>query len=93
MLVALITALHLLLALGLIGLILLHRGQGGGVRQGPIEQAGQEPNPLFFLIGPVIDQEAGRVKLGSACSVTLMSRLKTSDGTFIECALTLTPER
>ncbi|MDA2983888.1 MAG: preprotein translocase subunit SecG [Actinomycetota bacterium] len=31
MLVALITALHLLLALGLIGLILLHRGQGGGM--------------------------------------------------------------
>jgi preprotein translocase subunit SecG len=30
-LVALITALHLLLALGLIGLILLHRGQGGGI--------------------------------------------------------------
>ncbi len=31
MLVALVTALHLLLALGLIGLILLHRGQGGGI--------------------------------------------------------------
>lgn len=31
MVVALITALHLLLALGLIGLILLHRGQGGGI--------------------------------------------------------------
>jgi len=30
-LVAIITALHLLLALGLIGLILLHRGQGGGI--------------------------------------------------------------
>ena len=31
MLVAVVTALHLLLALGLIGLILLHRGQGGGI--------------------------------------------------------------
>ena len=31
MLVALVTALHLLLALALIGLILLHRGQGGGM--------------------------------------------------------------
>lgn len=31
MLVALVTALHLLLALALIGLILLHRGQGGGI--------------------------------------------------------------
>lgn len=31
MLVALVTALHLLLALLLIGLILLHRGQGGGI--------------------------------------------------------------
>ena len=31
MLVALVTALHLLLALSLIGLILLHRGQGGGI--------------------------------------------------------------
>lgn len=31
MLVALVTALHLLLAIGLIGLILLHRGQGGGM--------------------------------------------------------------
>ena len=31
MLVVLVTALHLLLALGLIGLILLHRGQGGGM--------------------------------------------------------------
>lgn len=31
MLVAVVTALHLLLALGLIGLILLHRGQGGGM--------------------------------------------------------------
>ncbi len=31
MLVALVTALHLLLALGLIALILLHRGQGGGI--------------------------------------------------------------
>jgi preprotein translocase subunit SecG len=30
-LVALVTALHLLLALSLIGLILLHRGQGGGI--------------------------------------------------------------
>lgn len=30
-LVALVTALHLLLALGLIALILLHRGQGGGM--------------------------------------------------------------
>jgi preprotein translocase subunit SecG len=30
-LVALVTALHLLLALALIGLILLHRGQGGGI--------------------------------------------------------------
>jgi len=30
-LVAIITALHLLLALGLIGLVLLHRGQGGGI--------------------------------------------------------------
>jgi preprotein translocase subunit SecG len=30
-LVALVTALHLLLALGLITLILLHRGQGGGI--------------------------------------------------------------
>jgi len=30
-LVALVTALHLLLALALIGLILLHRGQGGGM--------------------------------------------------------------
>jgi len=29
--VALVTALHLLLALALIGLILLHRGQGGGM--------------------------------------------------------------
>ena len=31
MLVAVVTALHLLLALALIGLILLHRGQGGGI--------------------------------------------------------------
>lgn len=31
MLVAIVTALHLLLALALIGLILLHRGQGGGM--------------------------------------------------------------
>ena len=31
MLVAIVTALHLLLALGLIALILLHRGQGGGI--------------------------------------------------------------
>lgn len=31
MLVALVTALHLLLAIALIGLILLHRGQGGGM--------------------------------------------------------------
>lgn len=31
MLVALVTALHLVLALALIGLILLHRGQGGGM--------------------------------------------------------------
>ena len=31
MLVALVTALHLLLALALIGLVLLHRGQGGGM--------------------------------------------------------------
>lgn len=31
MLVAVVTALHLLLALALIGLILLHRGQGGGM--------------------------------------------------------------
>jgi len=30
-LVAIVTALHLLLALGLIALILLHRGQGGGI--------------------------------------------------------------
>jgi preprotein translocase subunit SecG len=30
-LVAAVTALHLLLALALIGLILLHRGQGGGM--------------------------------------------------------------
>jgi preprotein translocase subunit SecG len=30
-LVAIVTALHLLLALALIGLILLHRGQGGGM--------------------------------------------------------------
>jgi preprotein translocase subunit SecG len=30
-LVAVITALHLLLALALIGLVLLHRGQGGGI--------------------------------------------------------------
>jgi len=30
-LVAVVTALHLLLALALIGLILLHRGQGGGI--------------------------------------------------------------
>jgi len=29
--VAIVTALHLLLALALIGLILLHRGQGGGM--------------------------------------------------------------
>ena len=31
MLVAIVTAVHLLLALALIGLILLHRGQGGGM--------------------------------------------------------------
>ncbi len=31
MVVAVVTALHLLLALVLIGLILLHRGQGGGM--------------------------------------------------------------
>ncbi len=31
MLVAIVTALHLLLCLALIGLILLHRGQGGGI--------------------------------------------------------------
>lgn len=31
MLVALVTALHLLVCLALIGLILLHRGQGGGI--------------------------------------------------------------
>lgn len=31
MLVAVVTALHLLLSLVLIGLILLHRGQGGGI--------------------------------------------------------------
>lgn len=31
MLVALITAVHLFLALLLIGLVLLHRGQGGGI--------------------------------------------------------------
>jgi len=30
-LVAIVTAVHLLLALALIGLILLHRGQGGGM--------------------------------------------------------------
>jgi preprotein translocase subunit SecG len=30
-LVAIVTALHLLLCLALIGLILLHRGQGGGI--------------------------------------------------------------
>ncbi|MGA0830344.1 MAG: preprotein translocase subunit SecG [Nitriliruptoraceae bacterium] len=31
MLVAVVTAVHLLLCLVLIGLILLHRGQGGGI--------------------------------------------------------------
>ena len=31
MLVAIVTAVHLLLCLVLIGLILLHRGQGGGI--------------------------------------------------------------
>ncbi len=31
MVVAIVTALHLLLCLVLIGLILLHRGQGGGI--------------------------------------------------------------
>ena len=31
MLVAVVTALHLLICLALIGLILLHRGQGGGI--------------------------------------------------------------
>lgn len=31
MLVAVVTAIHLLLCLVLIGLILLHRGQGGGI--------------------------------------------------------------
>jgi preprotein translocase subunit SecG len=30
-LVALVTALHLLIAVALIGLVLLHRGQGGGI--------------------------------------------------------------
>ena len=31
MLLAIVTAVHLLVALALIGLVLLHRGQGGGI--------------------------------------------------------------